>query len=56
MSVKTAVIIRAWRIIIPRRRGQIVVGVVRGSGGQTVQILCVVPGVSVAVAKSVTLL
>ena len=56
MSVKTAVIIRAGRIIIPRRRGQIVGGVVRGAGGQTVEILSVVPGVSVAVARSVTLL
>ena len=59
MSVKTAVIIiiiRAGRIIIPRRRGQIVGGVVRGPRGQTVEILSVVPGVSVAVARSVTLL
>ena len=59
MSVTTAVIIiiiRAGRIIIASRRGQIVGGAVRGTGGQTVQILCVVPGASVAVARSVTLL
>ena len=56
MSVKTPVIIRAGRLIIPSRRGQIVGGVVRGARGQTVEILCVVPGVSVAVARSVTLL